>query len=246
VPAVSEIEMTPIVEVRLKLAGTDKLSASYVKYPFVLKIPSWIPSSLVLTHEQNNTEIVVEYYLIAEYIPVDPSNLINCALTPPARKYMSRWGAYWLEKRISLSRISGTRLINIFAPPPIFEHEVIVVPLNVKVGGFLGYGMSTSDVKVRFPKQFFNFGETIKINFSIDNTDCSKAVAKVKVKLYRRFTTRTTLYFDPEIDFDDAYILANKYAGCPAKQKSDFIECEFTFPTEEDVTEDSRARLHYD
>ena len=238
--------MTPIVDVRLKLADTVKLSASYAKYPFVLQIPSWLPSSLVLTHDKKDTDIIVEYYLVAEYIPLDPKNYINCALTPPARKHHPRWGPYWLERKIELSRISGTRLVNIYAKPLLFKPEEVEVPLSVKVGGLFGFGMSTSDAKVRFPKQHFHFGETIKINFSIDNTDCSKAVSKVKVKLYRRFTTRTTLYFDPQICFNDDYILAQKYPGCPAKQKSDYLECTFTFPIEEDVTEDSKSRLHVD
>ena len=57
---------------------------------------------------------MVEYFLIAEYIPIDAVNVINCARTPPARKYDLRWGPYWLTSRIELSKINVARLINIY------------------------------------------------------------------------------------------------------------------------------------
>lgn len=102
-----------------------------------------------------------------------------------------------------------------------------------------------STSKIIFPKQNFNFGEKASVLFVIDNIECSKSVDKVKLKLYRRITTRTTVVFDPQVSINDCYVVKQNYGGCPAKQKSEIV-CEFTFPTHEELSVDAKSRLNID
>ena len=208
-------------------------------------MPPWLPSSLVLADAQKDTEIAIEYFLIAEYIPIDACNVINCCRTPPPHKYELRWGPYWLTTQIQLSKINTCRLINIFQPYQMVDPVPKEISMSSDVGGFMGMFTDKSTSKIVFPKNNFHFGEKTNILFLIDNTGCSKKVDKVKVKLYRRITTRTTVIFSPTVAVNDCYVVSQKFPGCPSKQKSE-INVEFTFPTHEALNEDAKHRLHID
>ena len=65
----------------------------------------------------------------------------------------------------------------------------------------------------------------------------------MKIKLYQRFETRTTL--EPRISINGGYVTVAKYPGCPAKASVE-RECLFQFPTIAAISQDSSERLHND
>lgn len=135
----SEVELQPIVDIRIKIADTPQIQLRGLeRFPFTIHLPPWLPSSLVLAEAQKDTEIMVEYILVVEYIPIDPINIINCCTTPPLHKYDLRWGPYWLTSKIELSKINSCKLINVCQPPLASESVPHSFPLTSSVGGFMG------------------------------------------------------------------------------------------------------------
>lgn len=106
----------------------------------MLPIPDWLPSSLVLTNNKRDTEMMVEYMLVAEYVPFDPVYFIQTEYLPPPSRYDLRTGSSWNTTcKIALSRVNTMRFIHILQPRKQIEAKPIPVPLVSKVGGFLGF-----------------------------------------------------------------------------------------------------------
>lgn len=112
----SEVELLPFCNIQLKIAdiAQDNIAFTYERYPFVLQIPDWLPSSLVLASNINSTEIIVEYFLIAEFIPLLSIHYIDTSLTPPPFKLNMRHDTRWPGQPTMLSKLHTARLIHIY------------------------------------------------------------------------------------------------------------------------------------
>jgi hypothetical protein len=70
----------------------------------------------VFHNEYVDTDIIVEYMLIAEYVPVSPTDFFDMRLTPPPSRYDIRYPDKWMPVNTKLAKINGRRLINVIKP----------------------------------------------------------------------------------------------------------------------------------
>ena len=135
----SEVELTEVVNIPTTISACKEVvNFKYERFPFVLPLPDWLPSSLVLTNDRRDTEIMVEYMLVAEYIPVDKVYFIQTEYTPPPSRYDLKQQSNWNTCKVQLSRVNTIRFIHILQPRKEIQAQPIPAPLVSKVGGFLG------------------------------------------------------------------------------------------------------------
>ena len=105
---------------------------------------------------------------------------INAQITP-------RGSSGWSEAARHISSFRGSRMIYIFRPPEEIQTRDRSHTLNInsKVGGFLGICTSECKSEFIFEKNEYYPGEVAKVKAIIDNSNCSKDVRYIEIKLQR-------------------------------------------------------------
>jgi hypothetical protein len=81
-----------------------------------MNLPEWLPSSLVLASPMRSTEILVEYILIAEFVPKLVTDYMDILYCPPPHKMDIRTNTQWGGTNIRLSKLNTARFIHIVRP----------------------------------------------------------------------------------------------------------------------------------
>lgn len=113
---------------------------------------------------------------------------------------------------------------------------------SFKVGGVFGFKSSVSKMEIIFDKNVYEVGQTVRVRFVVDNSDCDKDVKSLKLKLKRKLfvsvnDTAVVLNSGKRTRHDSCYIVDVRGDGCPGKQITERV-LEFKIPEWDQDTHD--------
>lgn len=179
-----DIRQVCYVSKELRTFGADHIGSEHEAIGFELQLPLHVPSSLVAVSKKHKCEATVEYWLIAEYVPVDKANNVDVMFHPAKHDpKMEREGHHL---HMSLSKFRAFRQINITIDSHLKIHVPAIVHVGHPVQDLLNIWTDPCIISLSVPKTDFAPGESVMMTVGIDNSQQGHPVKNVRVRLLRR------------------------------------------------------------
>ena len=198
------------------------------EYPFMVHLPDIVSESVMLKFE--DAHLCHNFFLKTQLNCVDPSFITGGK--DGVSKIRTDYALYTHQPQVEEEKKLGHPAGGI---TPGFENPELSKSVTVQVGGVAGLGSTPSTARITIEKLRFAPGETIKVNFNVDNTKCKKAIKSFKIKLLRRVQCWNAQGRKPGNKpalVHEEYLVSNKYEGGAEKTQIDKV-IDFKMPERE-------------
>jgi hypothetical protein len=122
----------------------------------------------------------------------------------------------WANEKLKLSAFRTEMRVYIYKPILISPTLDLKFTIQDGVGGFLGIGRKRCVTKVTVDRNQYYIGDTIKVKFECDNSQVSKPVKELKIKLCRTHVALDGVGVFARKTSHWSYISTIRAPGCPA------------------------------